>query len=64
MSHLTWSLPVRLLRVRYDMLFAAKSAAPHGYEKGPVAGALSISMEPTSGFEPLTHALRVRCSTS
>ena len=32
--------------------------------KGPVAGTLLVSMEPTSGFEPLTYALRVRCSTS
>ena len=33
-------------------------------KKGPVAGTLLVSMEPTSGFEPLTYALRVRCSTS
>ena len=33
-------------------------------KKGPVAGALLLTMEPTRGFEPLTYALRVRCSTS
>ncbi len=33
-------------------------------KKGPVAGTLLLTMEPTSGFEPLTYALRVRCSTS
>lgn len=33
-------------------------------KKGPVAGTLLVTMEPTSGFEPLTYALRVRCSTS
>ena len=33
-------------------------------KKGPVSETLFVSMEPTSGFEPLTYALRVRCSTS
>ena len=41
---------------------SGSGAAAH--RKRAPEGTLLHSMEPTSGFEPLTHALRVRCSTS